>query len=75
MKLMNQIQQTKLPINLKSWQKKYGLGFVLYSLKTGKPLLNDQDYEKLIKKSKTKAINREETSVVYVPSLKQISVF
>lgn len=73
---MAKIKKTEIPKNLTSWQKKYGPGFVLYSLKTGRPLLADRDYMKLMKKAEKKDIvQREKTSVVYVPSTKQISTF
>lgn len=68
--------KTKIPKNLTSWQKKYGPGFVLYSLKTGRPLLANEDYEKLMKKAEKEGITqKKETSVIYVPSTKQISIF
>lgn len=66
----------KIPKNLVSWQKRYGPGFVLYSTKTGRPLLADEDYGKLIRKAEKKGIAVEKnTSVIYVPSTTQTSIF
>lgn len=66
----------RIPKNLTPWQRKYGPGFVLYSLKTGRPLLADRDYKKLMKKAEKKGIvPKNDTSVIYVPSTKQISIF
>lgn len=70
------MRKTKIPKNLTSWQKKYGPGFVLYSLKTGRPLLANEDYGELMKEAVKQEIEqKEETSVIYVPSTKQISIF
>ena len=64
-----------VPKNLIFWQKKYGPGFVLYSLKTGRPLLFDKDYKKLMKKAERKGVTkRKDFSVIYVPSTKKTSI-
>lgn len=66
---------SKSPKNLTTWQKKYGPGFVMYSVKNGRVLLAANDYKKLIEESKKKNIKRDEVSVLYLPDVKSVSIF
>lgn len=66
----------KLPKNLSNWQKKYGPGFVMYSTKTGQVLAAADDYKALMEKAQKKQVERtRDTSVIYVPSTKTVSIF
>jgi type 1 glutamine amidotransferase len=65
----------KEPTDLTRWQKRYGRGFVMYSLKNGRAILADPDYEKLIKKAEKKKVNSEKVSVIYVPDPNKVSIF
>lgn len=67
--------KTSIPKDLTNWQKKYGTGFVMYSIKTGRVIASADDYEKLIKKSEKKKVKRSEVSVIYLPDAKAVSIF
>ena len=43
-----------IPKDLTNWQKKYGPGFVMYSIKTGRVLTSAGDYKSLEKKRREK---------------------
>lgn len=65
-----------IPTNLVPWQKKYGPGFVLYSEKEGKVLVAARDYKKLEEEAEKQRIKRDlDTTVLYVPDIKTISIF
>ena len=66
---------TKTSNDLTKWQKRYGRGFVMYSLKSGRAIVADPDYKKLIEKSKKKHVDREKVSVIYVPDSKTPTIF
>lgn len=65
----------KGPLDLTKWQKRYGHGFVMYSLKSGRAIAADPDYRKLIEKTQKKNIKRDEVSVLYLPDAKSVSIF
>ncbi len=68
--------RSQAPKNLSSWQKKYGPGFVMYSTKSGRVLAAADDYKKLVMRAKRKGVHRTlDTSVIYVPSTKTVSIF
>lgn len=66
----------KTPQDLSNWQKKYGPGFVLYSLKKGKVLASGATISAMYKKVEEKKIKEgKDTSVMYLPPYKGACVF
>lgn len=65
----------KGPKNLVNWQKKYGPGFVCYSTKTGRVKAYGKNIKVLYEMIKKKKIDRQETSILYIPGYKSTNVF
>lgn len=66
----------KVPQNLSDWQKKYGPGFVLYSLQKGSVLASGATISEMYKKIKEKKVKEgKDTSVMYLPPYKGACVF
>ena len=72
---LDMVAKSPIPTNLSRWQKKYGRGFIMYSLKTGKVVGNSSDYKELIQESKKRKVKRDEVSVIYLPDVKSVSIF